>query len=140
MELESFFTSAAGTPGGVLGTEIAWVRFSPQFTNDLLYVNLKILKHSVLALSTLAVELAVLDDDCDPHGLGTGISCSGNDRFPASTVFFFTGDNWSEGGRPERQEEVSFDALIAKAETYIEGPDETVVGHGYASGRLERLC
>lgn len=47
MDLESFLTSAAGTPGGVLGTEIAWVRFSPQFTNDLLYVNLKILKHSV---------------------------------------------------------------------------------------------
>lgn len=35
---------------------------------------------------------------------------------------------------------MSSDALIAKVETYIEGSDETVVGHGYASGRLERLC
>lgn len=35
---------------------------------------------------------------------------------------------------------MSFDVLIAKAKTYIEGSDETVVEHGYASGRLERLC
>ncbi|WVO23690.1 uncharacterized protein IAS62_005045 [Cryptococcus decagattii] len=37
--------------------------------------------------------------------------------------FFFTGDSWSEGGRLERQEEVSFDALIAKAKTYIEAEE-----------------